>query len=100
MLKKLVVGGIISMFVVGATVPGFAATTCPKTSTNNVAYYTQIIKNCKKNNPQLAQILSQQQKKCNKNNVSNQDIQSILNKILSSNTNATKRNCPLSNLSF
>lgn len=92
MIKKLVISGIVSVFMLTATVSGFAAT--PNLGTLNNANLSQIVKKCNKSNPQLAQILSQIQKKCKKSNANNQDIQSLLQKVLGSNSSNSVKKCP------
>jgi len=102
MLKKLLVGGIISMFMVVATVPALASASCLTTSCGTKSCTTasckanisQIIKNCSKSNPQLAQLLSQiKSKKCN----NTKNIQALLQKCLGCNSSNLVKGCSTTN---
>jgi len=88
MLKKLVVGGIISMFMMVAAVPGFAASTCPYST--NTANVSQAIKSCSKSNPQLENLLKQiKARKCS----NTQNIQALLQKCLSCKSTNLVKSC-------
>jgi len=87
MLKKLVVGGIISMFMMVAAIPGFAATSCPYSA--NTANVNQIAK-CSKNSIQLTSLLKQlKAKKCS----NNQNIQSLLKKLNACKSTNSVKSC-------
>lgn len=87
MFKKLVMGGIVSMFLVTMSIPAFAASTCPlsngatnSTPISNCQNLSQYIQKCKKTNPSLAQVLSAYQAKCNKQGISPTAIRNLLKK--------------------
>ncbi|MGE5328970.1 MAG: hypothetical protein ACM3KR_05660 [Deltaproteobacteria bacterium] len=91
MLKKLVVGGIVSMFMMVAAIPGFAASTCTSAGYGTKSCPTV---SCSKSNPQLVKALSQlKAKKC----CNTKNAQALLQKYLGSNCSvkscSTNNNC-------
>ncbi|MGE5474663.1 MAG: hypothetical protein ACM3UU_10635 [Ignavibacteriales bacterium] len=91
MLKKLVVGGIISMFMMVTAIPSFAATSCPYST--NTANASQIAKSCN-NNTQLASLLKQLKAgKCS----NNKNIQALLNKLNACKSTNSVKSCSTAN---
>jgi hypothetical protein len=84
MFKKLLLGGVISVFMVTAAMPAFAASNCPlkkalNNGTNVSPASTQSVSPAN-----IQQLLNTKKKNCPKKNLNQSNIQDLINRIMQS----------------